>query len=172
MRKGPGGGLVVEEPSAAVVSRAIAVYLRHQRIDPSQLLDVRIAIESAMLQLVHARMSQGLAAELRRHLEVDERQVQTVHHSLHHFHLMLAKMTGNPGIELFVQCLVILTDVQSSEAVHPAHGGAESLHAAHVQVAEALIRGDLDEAIRAMSEHVRSLEESMARTPPAAAKRE
>jgi DNA-binding FadR family transcriptional regulator len=168
MRKGPGGGLVVEEPSATVVSRAIAVYFRHHRVDPSQLLDVRIAIESTMLRLVHAQMSQGLAAKLRRHLKVEEREVRTAHHSLHHFHLMLAKVTRNRGIELFVQCLVMLTDVQSSEAVLPAHKDAEKLHAAHVQVAEALIRGDLDESIRAMSEHVRSLEKYMARIPPAA----
>src|SRR5260221_7166307 len=65
MRKGPGGGLVVGEPSAAVVSRAIAVYFRHQRVDPAQLLEVRAAIESTVLQLVHAKMSPPLAEELR-----------------------------------------------------------------------------------------------------------
>ena len=163
MRKGPGGGLVVGEPSAAVVSRAIAVYFRHQRVDPAQLLEVRAAIESIVLQLVHAKMSPALAAELRRHLDADEGP--TAHHSLHHFHLMLAAMTGNPGIELFVQCLVMLTDVQTSEAIHRSSTSAAQLHASHVRIAESLIGGDLNSATRAMSEHIHALEANMTATP-------
>jgi DNA-binding FadR family transcriptional regulator len=160
MRKGPGGGLVVGEPSAAVVSRAIAVYFRHQQVSPAQLLDVRIAIETAMLQLVHARMSPALAAELRRHIETGE-PGHNAHHSLHHFHLLLAKMSGNPGIELFVQCLVMLVDVQSSEAFPSPNQSAQKLHSGHEQVAEFLINGDLDGAIQAMARHIRSLEQNM-----------
>jgi DNA-binding FadR family transcriptional regulator len=170
MRKGPGGGLVVGEPSAAVVSRAIAVYFRHQRVDPAQLLEVRAAIESTVLQLVHAKMSPSLAAELRRHLNADEGP--TAHHSLHHFHLMLAAMTGNPGIELFVQCLVMLTDVQTAEATHQTTNRADQLHNAHVRIAEELIGGDLKGAIRAMSEHIHSLESNMTATPVLGPKRE
>lgn len=164
MRKGPGGGLVVGEPSAAVVSRAIAVYFRHQRVDPAQLVEVRAAIEATALRLVHAKMSPALAQQLRHHLHADEGP--TAHHSLHHFHLMLAKMTGNPGIELFVQCLVMLTDIQSEEAL-PVHNdnSPASLHSAHVEVAEALIRGDVESAIRAMSEHIHALEKNMTANP-------
>ena len=163
MRKGPGGGLVVGEPSAAVVSRAIAVYFRHQRVDPAQLVEVRAAIEASVLRLVHAKMSPALAQQLRHHLAADEGP--TAHHSLHHFHLMLAAMTGNPGIELFVQCLVILTDIQSEEAAPQHDNTAENLHDAHVAVAEALIGGDLDRAIRAMSDHIHALEKHMTADP-------
>jgi DNA-binding FadR family transcriptional regulator len=163
MRKGPGGGLVVGEPSAAVVSRAIAVYFRHQGVDPAQLLEVRAAIESTVLQLVHAKMTPAMIAQLRRHLDADEGP--TAHHSLHHFHLMLAAMTGNPGIELFVQCLVMLTDVQTAEATHQTSNSAAKLHSAHVRIADALIAGDLNRAMRAMSAHIHALEENMTPTP-------
>jgi len=157
MRKGPGGGLVVSEPSAAVVSRAIAVYFRHRRVDPAQLVEVRAALEASVLRLVHAKMTPELARQLRHHLDVDEGP--TSHHGMHHFHLMLAAMTGNPGIELFAQCLVMLTDINVTEAA-PREGDAR-LHGAHVEVADALIRGDLERAIAAMTEHIHALEKFM-----------
>jgi DNA-binding FadR family transcriptional regulator len=161
MRKGPGGGLVVAEPSAAVVSRAIALYLRHQRIEPSQLLEVRIGVETTMLALVHRNLTPADVAEIRRHLAVEGEKPGSAHHSLHEFHLVLSRIADNPAMELFVQCLVMLTDVQGSEGRHRRPTSPKISHAAHAEIAEALINDDLEAAQRAMAEHIRSLEPNL-----------
>jgi DNA-binding FadR family transcriptional regulator len=165
MRKGPGGGLVVTEPSAAVVSRAIALYLRHQRIAPSQLLDVRIGVESTMLALAHRNLTPRDVIEIRRHLEDEGERPGSAHHSLHEFHHVLARIADNPAMELFVQCLVMLTDAQGSEGKHRRPTTPEISHAAHVEIGEALIAGDLAAAQRAMAEHIRSLEPNLIQIP-------
>jgi DNA-binding GntR family transcriptional regulator len=56
----------------------------------------------------------------------------------------------------------MLTDVQGSEGKHRRPTSPEISHAAHLEIAEALINNDLDAAQQAMADHIRSLEPNLA----------
>jgi DNA-binding FadR family transcriptional regulator len=71
---------------------------------------------------------------------------------------LLADLTGNPAMRLFVQMITrVLGDLTPRARSLPAV--ASTVHAAHAKIAEAVVAGDADTARRRMARHLGSVME-------------
>ncbi len=84
----------------------MAVYLDFEKVEPRQLEDARLAIELFCAERVAARISEDEVGEIRAYLAVEATQVTSGGApSLYDFHVLMARLTGNPALHLFVQTL-------------------------------------------------------------------
>jgi DNA-binding FadR family transcriptional regulator len=65
MRRGPGGGLVVEAPPASVAAEAIATYLGFADVSIDKLIEARQSVERATVSLAAEPISEEGIARLR-----------------------------------------------------------------------------------------------------------
>jgi DNA-binding FadR family transcriptional regulator len=154
MRRGPGGGLVVTDPDPAAVTRAAAVYLRYRNVDAEQLFHARIALELAAVRSAAQRIDEAGIAKLRAVLEHETTFVDGVADAtVHDFHIVVAELSGNPALHLFVDVLTKLSAAGFMGAAAlfdktaarrrstPTELG--EVHAVHQAIAEAIIAGDV-----------------------------
>ena len=74
----------------------------------------------------------------------------------HDFHILLAALTGNAAMRLFVEILTGLTYERSGRTrIDPA--SLDQMHAAHDAIAKAVISGDADLAERRMAKHLSAI---------------
>jgi DNA-binding FadR family transcriptional regulator len=168
MRRGPGGGLVVTEPDPQAVTRAAAVFLRYERVTPAQLFDARIALEMAAVRDAAERIDEAGVAKLRAVLDHETEFLQREPDAtVHDFHIVLAELSGNPAIHLFIDVLTQLSAAGfmgmaalfDKTAVHRKSPKAEieTVHRAHEAIAEAIIAGDAALAQHRNQRHLRAL---------------
>jgi DNA-binding FadR family transcriptional regulator len=76
MRRGPGGGLFVFEPSTAAVTEIVAIYLARRGMRLADLAELRTGVETAIAGLAAARIDETGVAAMREALarEAAERQ--------------------------------------------------------------------------------------------------
>ena len=151
MRRGPGGGLVVVEPSVGSIIDAVLVYLSRINAELDDVFDARMILEEMVAGLAPSRLDEGHRAELLALVE-RERRGEVVHHR--EMHALLAAATGNAALELFVD---ILNRVSKLYVDDPARAVAEVREAsahAHVRIAEAVMDGDGALARRRMHRHL------------------
>jgi DNA-binding FadR family transcriptional regulator len=72
------------------------------------------------------------------------------------FHLLLADLTANPAMRLFVDILSRVTSRRSERAPSLADA-ARDVHRAHSRIAEAILAGDVESAERRMKRHLDSV---------------
>src|SRR5256885_4928028 len=113
MRRGLHGGLFIRQPDPAPVAKAMAVYLDFEKVEPRQLEDARLAIELFCAERVAARISEDEVEEIRAYLAVEATLVASGEAPrLYDFHVLMARLTRNPALHLFVQTLTDLTQRQ------------------------------------------------------------
>ncbi len=159
MRRGPGGGLVVVEPDLNAVIRAVALLLEFAHIGPDKVHETRKALEVECARLAAERIDLVGVERLEQLLAVEEKSIvasRLPHLPSQDFHLLLAELTGNPAMHLFVHtiCLVIAdrtTRVDSIEQI------AREVHLAHASIAKAVIAGDPEQAQRRMGRHLKAV---------------
>jgi DNA-binding FadR family transcriptional regulator len=160
MRRGPGGGLVVTAPHPASVARAMTLNLAFQNAAPGHLIEARTAMEIAAVHLATERIDESGIEALRasvaaeRELQDDAQVMGT-----HDIHLVVAELSGNPALRMFVDVLTRLTNELAVE-----YASAETLDAvtvAHVHdgIAEAIISGDAALATHRMKAHLTAMGE-------------
>ena len=143
MRRGLHGGLFIRQPDPEPVAKAMAVYLDFEKVEPRQLEDARLAIEVVCVERVAARISEDDVAEVRAFLAAEEARIASGRaQSLHDFHVLMARLTANPALHLFVQTLTDLTQRQQQPVPDRSRRSLEEIHAAHVGIAEAIIARD------------------------------
>jgi DNA-binding FadR family transcriptional regulator len=158
-RRGPGGGLVVTEPSTASVVQAFLVYLAQANLSLDDLMDARISLERSIARLATERADETQIATLRARVEADEHRQQldaTDHHVLH---TMIGTAARNPAATLFIDVLGRLTARWSYPPVD-AGEQRDALHAsarAHLAIVDAITAGDTALAERRMSAHLVAL---------------
>jgi DNA-binding FadR family transcriptional regulator len=161
MRRGPGGGLVVASPDLDAAIRVVSLNLEFQRIDPAQVHEARIALELSAVRLATERLSEVGVTRIKAHLA---REVEDIRHTreldrrrgdlpTHDFHLLLAELTDNPALRLFVQIVNQVTGVQSPRSTSLEETASE-VHRAHTRIAEAVLAGDAETAERRMRRHL------------------
>ncbi|UMG93721.1 FCD domain-containing protein [Nocardioides sp. TF02-7] len=117
MRQGPSGGLVVTAPDGGSFRRAAMLYLDYQQVSAADLFETRIAIESLAIDLAGRHLDEAGIRKLRRSVTEDrdpERASDQAagHPHGHTLHLVVADLSGNPAIRLFVDILLSLTERQ------------------------------------------------------------
>ncbi|MCU1454198.1 MAG: GntR family transcriptional regulator [Acidimicrobiales bacterium] len=151
MRRGPGGGLVVSEPSVEAIIDATLLYLHRVDARLSEVFEARLALEEHVVGLVPGRMRESDIAKLRDLVAAEEAGVVTDPRTMH---VLLARMTKNPALELFVDILNMTARLYLPDTTSlPAEAGAESRRA-HSKIAEAVISGDVSLARRRMRRHL------------------
>ncbi|MBF6472583.1 FadR/GntR family transcriptional regulator [Nocardia abscessus] len=159
MRRGPGGGLVVTKPDARAVIRSAAVYLDSEAITPDKLSAARIAIELIAVQLAAEAIDEEGIKELRAVLEHEKTAIATGGRAgaTRDVHSTLAKLSGNPAIQLFTETLaqleldILRTSVASGDQITRFR---QDFLEDHIAIVDAVIAGDAGIARYRMQQHL------------------
>ena len=157
MRPGPGGGLVVAEPDHSAVSRAMALHMIYAKVDAKQLLALRIVLEAFAVEMACETATEAEIAELRAYIQAEGESLAVSRIYGEGFHHLVPRLTHNPAIELFVDCLLEMTERQPSQT-HVTLDTANEVHRAHSAIAEAIAAGDAAIARRRMVKHLEAIE--------------
>jgi DNA-binding FadR family transcriptional regulator len=157
MRRGPGGGLVVTVPHASSVARSAALHLQFFGADSSDIFEARSALELTTVELAAQRIDETGIKLLRAALDSEAEQQSIGHLGSHHIHLVIADLTGNPALRLFVEVLARLTvEVRPAEQHDAATRQADVRHA-HARIVDAIIAGDGAVARHRMLRHLQGI---------------
>jgi DNA-binding FadR family transcriptional regulator len=151
MRRGPGGGLVVTEPSTDAIIDAALLYLYRVDARLDEVVEARIILEELVVQLAPARLEETDIERLRGHVDEESGGMTKDHRAMHS---LLAGMTRNPALELFVDLLtrVMLMYLADASVVRPTE--LKDAAAAHRLITDAVIGGDTSLAKRRMRSHL------------------
>lgn len=169
MRRGPGGGLVVTVPEATAVVDAVTVYLQYEQIALDELFEARMVIEDTATDLAAQAMGEAEIVRLRERIAeeaADPRQLNSTEHQ--RLHSLIASLTGNPAIELFVEILASLTPLYTrapSRRMNEAdrRRAADQSAEAHRAIVDALVAGDAGLARHRMKRHLEATAEWLRR---------
>jgi DNA-binding FadR family transcriptional regulator len=165
MRRGLHGGLFIRQPDPAPVAKAMAVYLDFEKVEPGQLEEARLAVEVFCVERLAARINEEEAAELRAFLAAEAARAASGElRSMYEFHVLVARLTGNPALHLFVHSLTELT--QRQRIVHersPTY--LDDVHASHTMIADAIIARDGSLARHRMMTHLDEVSAVLQRRP-------
>ena len=160
-RRGTGGGLVVVEPEMEAVLPPMALFLDYQGVSPAQLFESRSAIEAAAVELAARRITEDGRKRLRSALETEEAELADPHKYLlsHELHVLIAELSGNPTLRLFVAALTKLSSAHAKAkfaavARRRALEIGNEIGRAHRRIAEAVIGGDTQLARRRLLSHL------------------
>jgi DNA-binding FadR family transcriptional regulator len=161
MRRGPGGGLVVSSPDLDAMVRAVSLQLRFENIKPDQVIEARRALEVECARLAAKRIDTVGRAELEAFLAAEEERISKTRRAgrpkgdlpSHDFHLLLADLTGNPAMRLFVQMINRVLGEQAPKSRSLTEVATE-VHRVHVRIADAVLAGDAETAARRMDRHL------------------
>jgi DNA-binding FadR family transcriptional regulator len=168
MRRGPGGGLVVAEPDPDAMAHAAAVYLRYRKVSPPELFETRIALELAAVRSAAEHIDEVGIARLRTALARESGFLGgEADAAMHDFHVVVAELTGNASLHLFINVLTQLSaarflgtaalfDQQAARRASPP-GEIEEVHRVHQAIADAIIAGDTSLAQHRMLKHLNAL---------------
>jgi DNA-binding FadR family transcriptional regulator len=164
MRRGPGGGLFVFEPSAGAVTEIVAIYLARRGMRLADLAELRTGVEVAIVGLAASRVDQNGMAGLREALEreatsSDDDQADV----MHDVHAAVASAAHSRVLELIALVLIRLSGLYEIERFAPKDRKqvrAEVLHA-HKAVVAAVESGDGDLARHRMERHLDALAAAM-----------
>jgi DNA-binding FadR family transcriptional regulator len=159
-RRGPGGGLVVTEPSVDAVIDAVVLYLYRAEARLDEVFEARFVLEDIAAELAPARLDEQDLVRLRAFIE-DEQA-----HSLpdpRALHSLVAAIARNPAVELFVDVLTRVAMLYSSgwQDFGPAIR-TETTHA-HARIAQAVMSGDGGAAQYRMRRHLEAEAEYLRR---------
>ena len=151
MRRGPGGGLVVTAPSVGSLADAVSVHLVYVGAEIDETFEARLALEGTAAELAPGRLDASGVAALRE-LACHERDGTVGDHR--ELHRLVAALTGNPALELFVDLLnrVTLLYLPRDATFTPETLARSAV--AHGAIARAVIAGDGSLARRRMRKHL------------------
>jgi DNA-binding FadR family transcriptional regulator len=162
MRRGPGGGFFVTALDSGPATRAIVIYLEYLGTTVEDLLYARLLLEPLAAGGAARRAGEDDIDALRQALE-EERSREwepgiEAHNSLHP---LLAQLSGNPALRLFIDVLTRFTERYadnlrriSKAELGRTQAGAEE---AHGKIVESVIAGDADHASNRMARHVEAV---------------
>jgi DNA-binding FadR family transcriptional regulator len=152
-RRGPGGGLVITEPTVGAVIDAVVLYLHRVDARLDEIFEARIILEDLACQLAAERTDENDLAELRRFVKEvpvdrdgDPRE----------FHAVVAVISRNAGLELFVDVFNRVAQLYSPDWQNLGGAVAKETTRAHRMISEALMAGDSGLARNRMRKHLQA----------------
>ncbi|MGH9025904.1 MAG: FadR/GntR family transcriptional regulator, partial [Acidimicrobiia bacterium] len=157
MRRGQHGGLFVVPADVSAVCEVVAVHLERHGVEQAHLAELRIDVESALVDLVVDRWSLGSEGRLNDTL-LAERAVTGDQIVVNDLHAVLAALTGNRVLELVARVLVRLSRLHDgTRTARVRRAMRAEVNNAHALIAEALIEGDRDVARYRLRRHLESV---------------
>jgi DNA-binding FadR family transcriptional regulator len=158
-RRGPGGGLVVIEPTFGAVIDAVVLYLHRVDARLDEVFEARVILEGIACRLASERADEGDRAEFRRLAE--SVAINPDHPG--ELHVLVASVTRNPALELFVHVLNRVALLYSQDGIGLGASVADDTFQAHVAIAELLLDGDAESACARMRAHLEAEAEVLRR---------
>jgi DNA-binding FadR family transcriptional regulator len=162
-RPGPGGGLVVTAPDPDGVRDATRVFLDFARVRPDHLLETWLALETVAVAELAATIDAAGIRQLQKILHGEGQSDSAARSPGAAFHMEIARLAGNPAIELFIHVLIDLV-----HPMQPDDATRENLRwedPAHREIVDAIIVGEAALA----QHHMRSCVQRHARATAVAA---
>ncbi len=150
-RRGPGGGLVVTEPSMQAVVDAVVLLLLRLDARLDEVFEARIVLEEIAGDLAARRLEEDDLVRLRVFVDGGSPDIENDPRALHS---LVAESSRNPALRLFVEVFNRVA-VLYSAGWTPSDNTSEMLYA-HSRIAEAVIAGDSATARRRMRIHLQA----------------
>jgi DNA-binding FadR family transcriptional regulator len=149
-RRGPGGGLVVTEPTVDAVIAAVVLYLHRVDARLDEVFEARIALEEIACALAAGRVD-DLGVALLQPFVAGDPNLGSDPRALH---TLVASISGNPALELFIDVLNRVAQLYSAKwRTFGRAVGNETSHA-HSRIAEAIMARDPGLASHRMRTHL------------------
>jgi DNA-binding FadR family transcriptional regulator len=149
-RRGPGGGLVITEPTVDAVIDAVVLYLHRVDARLDEVFEARITLEDLAADLAAARVDEHDLAKLRTFVDGDPK----INVDPRALHSLVASISRNPALELFVEVLNRVAVLYSSEWRSFGSTVAADTDYAHARIAAAVIAGDAGLTRHRMRRHL------------------
>jgi DNA-binding FadR family transcriptional regulator len=153
MRRGPGGGLVVTEPTVDAIIHAAVLYLHRVNARLDEVFEARLVLEEIVTELAPGRLDERDIRKLRQLIN-DEASGEIVDHRA--VHTLLASITRNPALELFVDILNRVPVLYFRDPRAFTSTTFSASHHAHARIADAVISGDPGLARHRMRKHLQA----------------
>ena len=151
-RRGPGGGLVITEPTVGAVIDAVVLYLHRVDARLDEIFEARIILEEIACQLASERTDEDDLAELRQFAENKPIEPGSDPRGLH---ALVAAISRNAGLELFVDVFNRVAQLYSPDWQRLGTTiEKETRQALFAMVAEVLMAGDAGLARNRMRKHL------------------
>lgn len=147
-RRGPGGGLVITEPTVEAVIEAVVLYLLRVDARLDEVFEARIVLEGLACELAARRLAEEDLLELRRFVERDQPRTTDPRG----LHSLVAATSRNLALHLFIEVLHRVVMLYSTN--WKVLGRTSEMLHAHARIAEAVIAGDAATARRRMRIHL------------------
>jgi DNA-binding FadR family transcriptional regulator len=160
MKRGPGGGLMVTEPSPAAVTDIVAIYLARRDLRLPDLADLRVSVEVELVDLAMARLDEDGARQLGDAIEREgEAFAEGRAEIVHDLHAVLAGLAGNRVLELVGLVLIRMCRIHQLDALPTAQLGQirREVHRTHEGIAESMLAGDREVARHRMRRHLEAV---------------
>jgi len=154
-RRGPGGGIFVTEPTVEAVMDTVVLYLYRIHASADELIEALIVLEEIACELAAARLDEGGVERLRAAVSAASK---TEAHNPLSFHLLLATLSGNAALELFVS---VLNRVLILYARDDANAGRFESGRALAAIGRAILDHDVALAKRRIRKHFNALREQL-----------
>ncbi|MCU1344762.1 MAG: GntR family transcriptional regulator [Acidimicrobiia bacterium] len=151
MRPGRGGGLIITAPSLESVIDAVAVYLFFERARVDHVAAARMALEETVVELASIRLAEPDIVELRA-MAAREGAGTVINHR--ELHSMLARLTKNPALAMFVELLSRLSHMYYPDSTRVQRKVLAESAVAHVALIDAVVAGDIGLARHRMRSHL------------------
>lgn len=162
MRRGTGGGLVIDEPDVDAVIGPAVIYLLRVGATLDEIFDTRILLEELVAEIASQRVSEADIAIIRDTLE---RESAGTISNFRLLHTQLAELTANPILELFVETFTRVANFHFNDAdALPADFDREVTRA-HDGIARAILTNNPGLARERMQRHLRAEADFIRRQP-------
>jgi len=162
LRPGPGGGIIVREPSTDLLAHGLSVFLRLNKVPFVTVIKAREVIEPALAYEAAVNGSEEDFAELEasiarmKALDLQANQEAFLEEN-RVFHGVIARASGNKVLEVFWDTISILAHGEH-HGIRYSVGNQAHVVKAHQRILDACRKRDGDAAAAAMESHVSSLE--------------
>ena len=160
MRRGPGGGLVVVAPGLSAVTDVLALYLEFHGIQASDVFQLRVAVELALVDLLCDSMTEEVARGLQNALDAEQSlSGDALKDAANDLHAVIAASSGNRVLELITMVLIRLGRLHEG----PEMSGPEradfgpEVTRAHQRIVADLLAGKREDVRRHMRRHLEEL---------------
>ena len=162
LRPGPGGGIIVRQPSIDLLAHGLSVFLRLHEVPFVTVIKAREVVEPALAYEAAVNGSEEdfgqLAASIVRMKALDAKSDQEAFLEENRvFHSLIARASGNKVLEVFWETISILAHGEHS-GIRYSVGNQAHVVKAHQRILDACRRRDGNAAATAMEDHVTDLE--------------
>lgn len=168
LKTGPGGGPIVTATDGRTFARVATLFFQLQGATVEDVLQARIALEPIISRLAAANPDQSkreLLSQVVEQLEAGAKHdlpSAQVSHGLD-FHHVLASLSANPVLELHSEALNEV--IRLISPFEPRYD-YDKVRSEHLQIADAVARGDLEAAAEADRRHMVAVRDFLVQTQP------